>query len=130
MRTGKPSILIICMAFYLGPVCCHAGGRLFWYGNNAAYTGQYTSPAYTHTSPPGRIIGPVTSFSNAYGPVPAFGLRNYPNPEKSDLYYRHNGFSNNYITQPRGRNNKKRINRKSGNIFGYTYNPDNADPTE
>ena len=126
----KPPFLIMIMVFYLGPVTCHADGRLFWYGNNTAYRGQHTSPVYSRTSPPSRIIGPVTSFSNAYGPVPAFGLRNYPSPGKSDFSYGHHGFEYHYNTLRRGYNDNKHRNRKSGNIFGYTYNPDSAEVTE
>ena len=126
----KPPYLIIVLIFYLGPATCHAGGRLFWYGNNTAYGGQRTSPAYSQTTPTSRTIGPVTSFSNAYGPVPAFGLRNYSSPGKSDFSYRHHGFDNYYNTHRHAHNNKKHIGRKSGNIFGYTYNPDSAELTE
>lgn len=123
MAIRKLSYLIIILACCLGPASSYADGQKYRYGNSGAYTSQYTSPRYSQTSSPNRIIGPVTSFSNAYGPVPAFGLRNYTQSKNTGQNYRRNGFNNRH----RDKNTEIRLIRKYRNVFGYTDNSSRDD---
>ena len=127
MTIRKPLCFIAILACCLTSSSSNADGQKYRGMNSGMYTGQYTSPRHSQTSPPGRVIGPVTSFSNAYGPVPAIGLRNYSWNRNTDSNHRHSGFTKDFNSRQRDKNTKRRLVQEYRNVFGYTSNPSHDD---
>ena len=116
MYTRKLPYFIVTLFFFLASAVSNAEGLIFRIGSS----GTSAAPRYSQNIAQQRIIGPVTSFSHAYGPVPAFGLRNYSQNRKTDLYYRRDGYDDNFNSNSRDKAVGKRNSKVYRNRYGFT----------
>ena len=91
--------------------------------DNSAATAWGSAPGYTKNYNPTATTGPVTSLANAYGPVPAFGLRNYSRNGDSEFHYRRSGRGTAFGGQRQYPGTQQRRVLQYRNAFGFTYSP-------
>ena len=99
----------------------YGDGLTYLFGNNGHYNNRYMPGNHYRYQAQRRLIGPVTSFSNTYGPVTSFGLRNYSTYGNTDLYYRRNSYDKNFIRYRNDKTVKKQHNQGNWMRFGYTF---------
>jgi hypothetical protein len=116
MYTRKLPYFIVTLFFFLASAVSNAEGLIFRIGSS----GTSAAPRYSQNIAQQRIIGPVTSFSHAYGPVPAFGLRNYPQNTNSYLRYRGYRHANHFNSNVPDKAAGKRHSKMYRNPFGFT----------